>query len=515
MRRSKNNIGRIAATVIGMATIIGTACSPTEKTDLGIFDECGDVGSPTLKGSSSFNAQNQTYTLEGSGENIWFDNDHFHFLWKNINGDFILQAQMKFEGEGQHEHRKIGLMLREELTKESRHINGVVHGDGLTSLQYRSAIGAQTEEKTSPDKAPDVVKIERRGNNFILSTAVFGEPFTTIEVENLELNPNLYVGLFICSHNDSVMEKATFSNVQLTIPAKPDLVQYKEYIGSRIEIMDVATGSRKEIYSATNSLQAPNWTPDGKTLIYNCEGKLYAFDINSSTISEINTDFATNNNNDHVLSFDGKLLGISNHTADDNGQSNVYIVPITGGVPERITKEGPSYLHGFSPDGKSLIYTAGRNNASHLDIYKMDLETREEIRLTDAEGLDDGSEYAPDGSYIYFNSNRTGTMQIWRMKPDGSEQEQLTFDELNDWFPHVSPDGQTLVFITFGTDVDSGDHPFYKHVYIRTMPITGGEPKVIAYLYGGQGTMNVPSWSPDGKQIAFISNSIIEKSKTE
>lgn len=140
-------------------------------------------------------------------------------------------------------------------------------------------------------------------------------------------------------------------------------------------------------------------------------------------------------------------------------------------------------------------------------MYKISREGGNEIRLTTAEGLDDGSEYTPDGSYIYFNSVRTGTMQIWRMKPDGSDQEQVTHDPLNNWFPHISPDGKWIVFITFGNDVDPSDHPFYKHVYLRMMPTSGGKPKVVAYLYGGQGTMNVPSWSPDSRKIAFVSNS--------
>jgi len=130
--------------------------------------------------------------------------------------------------------------------------------------------------------------------------------------------------------------------------------------------------------------------------------------------------------------------------------------------------------------------------------------------LTDTPGLDDGSEYTPDGQYIYFNSNRTGTMQLWRMKPDGSAQEQVTFDAFNDWFPHISPDDRLIVFLSYLPEIDSGDHPFYKQVYLRMMPIEGGEPSIIAYVYGGQGTINVPSWSPDSKQIAFISNTKVE-----
>ena len=219
----------------------------------------------------------------------------------------------------------------------------------------------------------------------------------------------------------------------------------------------------------------------------------------------INSDFATSNNNDHVLSFDGSMLGISHHVSEEESKSIIFIMPAGGGKPERITAKGPSYLHGWSPDGRWLTYTAERSG--EYDIYKISVKRKKEIRLTDAPGLDDGSEYSPDGRYIYFNSARSGRMQLWRMKPDGTDQEQITSDGYNDWFPHISPDGKLVVFLTFMPDVKADDHPFYRHVYIRMMPAGGGTPKVIAYLYGGQGTINVPGWSPDGKQIAFVSNS--------
>lgn len=171
-----------------------------------------------------------------------------------------------------------------------------------------------------------------------------------------------------------------------------------------------------------------------------------------------------------------------------------------------IEGSGHAYLHGISPDNQTVIFTGWRNEK--YDLYAADVNTMEETQLTDTPFLDDGSEYSPDGEYIYFNSNRTGAMQLWRMKPDGSEQTQLTFDEnFNDWFPHISPDGEWILFISYGTDVASGDHPFYKHVTLRLMPVTGGEPEIVAYLYGGQGTINVPSWSPDSRFVAFVSNS--------
>ena len=270
--------------------------------------------------------------------------------------------------------------------------------------------------------------------------------------------------------------------------------------------MDVFTGERKILHQFPNSVQAPNWTPDGKTLIYNSEGLLYNYDLASGKIAVLNTGTARGNNNDHVLTFDGKYMGISsNHDKANNGQSAIYYVPITGGEPKKVTQKTPSYFHGWSPDGKLMVYTASRNG--DYDIYSIPRDGGTEKRLTTAKGLDDGPEYTPDGRYIYFNSVRTGSMQVWRMKPDGTDQEQITFDHLNNWFPHVSPDGKWVVFITFGNDVDPGDHPFYKHVYLRMIPIDGGEPKVIAYLYGGQGTINVPSWSPDSREIGFVSNS--------
>jgi TolB protein len=183
-------------------------------------------------------------------------------------------------------------------------------------------------------------------------------------------------------------------------------------------------------------------------------------------------------------------------------------VAATGGQPRQITPRGPSYLHSWSPDSRQLLFTGQRNQ--NFDIYRVPAAGGSEVRLTTAQGLDDGPEYTPDGKYIYFNSNRTGTMQIWRMRADGSQQQPVTTtNEYQDWFPHVSPDGKWLVFVSFlKEEVPAGDHPFYKHVYLRLLPISGkGQPKVIAYLYGGQGTINTPSWSPDSKRLAFISNS--------
>ena len=479
-------------------------CQQLSQPNLGLFESHSDIGNPGIEGKVEYNSKDQTYRLTGSGENIWFANDEFYFVWKRLKGDFLIRANMEFSGEGRHGHRKMGLIIRNSLTTGSEHINAVIHGDGLTSLQHRSKPGNNTEEKKSEAVMPDVLQLERKGNNYIMSAAKFGETFKQTEVSNLELNDVVYVGLFVCSHIHEHAETAVFSNVRIVKPALDDLIQYRDYLASNLEIMDIETGLRQIIFQSPISIQAPNWTTDNKKLIFNSEGLLLTYNLESSKINQLNTGFANQNNNDHVLSFDGKKLGISNHSQEDNGQSVIYILPSEGGEPARITTNSPSYFHGWSPDGNNLVFTGGRNG--NYDIYKININSKKEIRLTDAEGLDDGSEYSPDGKFIYFNSNRTGTMQLYRMEPDGSNPEQLTFDELNDWFPHVSPDGKWIVYLSYGTGVDSGAHPFYKHVYLRLMPADGGEPKVIAYLYGGQGTINVPSWSPDSKKISFVSN---------
>jgi TolB protein len=494
----------LQATALVVLMISTTTQSLAQRKALGAFDEQTDVGKVIKPGSATYDAAKDEYAVAGSGTNMWFGEDEFHFVWKRMKGDFILTARAQLVGRGVEAHRKMGWQVRSTLDTDSPHASAVVHGDGLASLQFRRTKGANTEEVKSSVTAPDVIQLERRGGKLLMSVARYGDPFTTHEVSDLALGDEVYVGLFVCSHNKDVIERAVFRDVRITVPAAENFVPYRDYIGSSLELLDVARGSRRIIHTSPDSLQAPNWTPDGRALIYNRNGRLYRFDLAQKTPAEINTDFAVNNNNDHVLSFDGRMLGISHHTKEDENKSNVYVLPTRGGKPRRITARGPSYLHGWSPDGKFLVFTGERNGA--FDIYKISVSGGDETRLTTADGLDDGPEYTPDGQYIYFNSNRTGLMQIWRMKPDGSNQEQITDDEYNNWFPHVSPDGKWIVFLSFLKDVNSGDHPFYKHVYLRLMPAAGGVPKVIAYVYGGQGTINVPSWSPDGKRVAFVSN---------
>lgn len=291
--------------------------------------------------------------------------------------------------------------------------------------------------------------------------------------------------------------------------------QHPEPSHSYLEIYDVPTRTHRVLREFPFVIEAPNWTPDGKWLIVNRDGRLYRIAVDGSTsLVEIPTGAITQCNNDHVLSADGKWLGLSsNDPAQRQYNSYVYTVPFEGGEPRKITPSGPSYLHGISPDGKNLAYCAFRDVDPEADVYTIPVKGGKETRLTDAPGLDDGPEYSPDGKYIWFNSVRTGRMQVWRMKANGKAQTQMTFDkDMNSWFPHVSPDGKKVVYIAYHDyEVAPGSHIADLNVQLRMIPAAGGEPEVLEELFGGQGSLNVNSWSPDSRQFAYVRYRLAEE----
>jgi TolB protein len=274
-------------------------------------------------------------------------------------------------------------------------------------------------------------------------------------------------------------------------------------VESTLEIVSIETAERTVVYRTKDHFEAPNWSLDGRTLLFNSRGRLYTIPVTGGQPTLLDTGTATRCNNDHGYSPDGRWLAIS-HSPEQ--VSLIYVLPATGGEPRLVTPKGPSYWHGWSPDGKTLAYCAERNG--EYDVYTIPVEGGEETRLTTAPGLDDGPDYSPDGKYIYFNSERTGLMQIWRMRPDGSQQEQVTNDGQADWFPHPSPDGKWICFLSYDPDVKG--HPPNKNVRLRLMPSSGGAAKVLVELFGGQGTLNVPSWSPDSRRFAFVSYRLLE-----
>jgi TolB protein len=487
-----------------------------QNSGVGIFQFNSDIGNPKKAGSAVYNTSDQSYTIKAGGYNIWFERDEFHYLYNKIKGNFILTANFEFPGIGINSHRKTGWMVRETTEDRSPHISATLHGDGLTVLQWRGEEGAAMrdpqDELFADTSWYNIIQIERSGKTIIMRGAHPGEPFHTIGSHIMEnLSDEVLAGLFVCSHDPEVIEEARIWNVRIDKPVSDNYDPDKSgYLGCRLETMNVFDGKRKVIFEKPDRFEAPNWMPDGKKLLFNMDGLLYKIPVEGGQLEKLNTDFACKNNNDHGISFDGKLLAISCHREGlPGGGSTVYVLPITGGVPKMVTKNTPSYFHGWAPNNKEVVYVAQRNGIPVYNIYRNSIRGDREVALSNNKTGEhvDGCEYSPDGKYIYYNGSHTGTMQLWRMNPDGSGREQLTNDKYNNWFPHISPDGKWIAFISFSHDVSPNDHPSYKNVMLRLMPASGGEPKTIAFLYGGQGTINVSSWSPDSKQIAFVSNS--------
>jgi TolB protein len=282
-------------------------------------------------------------------------------------------------------------------------------------------------------------------------------------------------------------------------------------IRSSLRTVDVQSGRVDTVFSEDRHFEAPNWSLDGGFFVVNSRGRLYRLPARGATrLEEIPTGFATRINNDHGISPDGRRLVFS-HAAEEHVTdpaqawlaSSVYIVPIAGGpAPVKVTTKAPSFWHGWSPDGQALAYVGRRDD--EWDVYTIPVGGGEERRVTTCRGLDDGPDYAPDGRFIYYNSVCSGKMEIWRIRPDGSGAEQLTRDAYSNWFPHPSPDGRWVVYLAYLED--QGDrHPFGKHVKLRLMDLRDGSVRDLTRpFFGGQGTLNVPSWSPDSRRVAFV-----------
>ena len=494
-----------AASLLVLCNCFSLVPATARADELGGFENQGEVGKPGQPGSAVFDPKAHSYVLAGGGENMWFTNDAFHFVWKRVSGDFALQAAIEFLGSGGNAHRKACLMARQSLAPDSAYVDVAVHGDGLTSLQFRETPGGTTHEIQAKVSRPARVGLEREGEVFFMTLPNGDEPSAKLSPGGafirLTLTDPVYIGLAVCAHDDRVLERARFSDAEL----QPKAAQAgkEPVLHCTLETVPIGSKDRRVVYHTLDHIEAPNWSRDGKHFLFNSGGRIYRLPVAGGKPDLIDTGLATKCNNDHGLSPDGTQLAISDQS--QNGKSLIYVLPASGGTPRRITTLGPSYWHGWSPDGATLAYCAERNG--EFDIYTIPAAGGEEKRLTSAKGLDDGPDYSPDGKFIYFNSDRTGTMQIWRMRANGSDQQQVTFDEFNNWFPHPSPDGKWLAFLSYDKEVTG--HPANKPVRLRLMPVGGGPAQDLARLFGGQGTINVPSWSPDSRQVAFVSYELI------
>jgi hypothetical protein len=506
-------------------------CFAGAQDSVGIFEKHSDVGMVLHAGTATFDPATKTYTLTGSGENMWSTADAFQFAWKKVSGDVELTADISFANSTGNPHKKAVLIFRQSLDSDSVYADIALHSSGLIALQYRDEKGAKTHEVQSsvapmrfalpardssmeipvkPTFMPIRLRLTRRGDYVYMSLAVAGgNAKYDGESYRLPLEGTFYAGIGVCAHDKDAIETARFSDVSLRPLPTPS---EKSVLHSTLEKVEVDSTDRTAIYVATGRFEAPNWSRDGSYLLFNRSGHLEKLPVAGGKLETLNTGSADHLNNDHGISPDATQLAVSDNTAETksaDGQpahdSLIYVVPISGGMPRRITQNSPSYWHGWSPDGRTLAFVGQRNG--DFDIYTIPATGGDEARLTTANGLDDGPEYSPDGQYIYFNSERTGHMQIWRMKADGSGQEQVFSDDYNNWFPHISPDGKWMVFLTYEKDVTG--HPENKEVMLRLMSFEDKKITMLAKLFGGQGTINVPSWSPDSKYVAFVSYALI------
>jgi TolB protein len=523
------NVLSVGAASLAIAGVLTLQPRVIARQSLGAFTSSQDVGKPSTigGGSASFDAATKVYAIAGGGENVWSTADHMHYVWKKVSGDAMLAATIAFVASqpdtGMPDpHRKAMLMIRQSLDSDSPYADVAVHGDGLASLQWRDVKGGVTHEVQSGVTGPKRVRLEKRGNYFAMSMANAGEELHPAGGSaRVDLTGEFYLGIAVSAHNTGRIEKATFSDVEVGTPpvAAPGA---KTTLINTLETISLKSKDRRVVYVVTQPgrIEAPNWFPDTtNTLYFNNGGKLFKVQAelpgqkpNPDRVKEpaaVDLGPLTRINNDHGLTLDGTLWAISDQSQivgmGTQRPSLIYTVSVGGGPAKKLTELGPSYFHGWSPDGKRLAYCAQRNG--NFDVYTISVNGGEETRLTTAEGKDDGPEYSPDGQYIYFNSERTGAMQIWRMKVDGSGQEQLTSDDAENWFPHISPNGQLMAYLTYEKGV--GDHPENKDVMLKVMDLATKKVDVLTKLFGGQGTINVNSWSPNSQYLAFVSYQIV------
>jgi len=473
---------------------------------VGIFDAHEDVGESPKKGAVEYNSAGGEYRVTGGGANIWSTTDAFQFAWKRLSGDATVTADVQFIGVGKVDHRKAVLMFRQSLDPGAAYADVALHGDGLTSLQFRPSAGAETEEVKAAVNAPRRIRIERRGNQFTMYTGNPGEELKEAGTASVLLSDPVYVGIGVCSHDADVLETAVFSNVKLET-AK----EHARRRSSKISILSLADKSIRVIYASDQVFEAPNWSPDGKYLLSNSRGSIYRISLDGAAPEpqKVNLGTLSHCNNDHGISSDGKWLALSASSSAPGSQ--VFLASIDGANPRLMTPKYPSYFHGWSPDGRWLAFVGERDG--HFNLFRVAAGGGEEQRLTSRPAYDDGPDYSPDGTWIYFNSDRSGSWDIWRMPadgagPDDAKAERVTQDELEDWFPHPSPDGKWLAFLSFPKGTKG--HDAETDIQLRMMPLPGAklktaEIRVLANIFGGQGTINVNSWSPDSKKFAFVS----------
>ncbi len=470
---------------------------------LGVFEGQTDIGKVNPPGTASFDAANGSYTVASAGWDLWADHDAFHMVWKKMSGDFSLTADVQLApaSAGSHPNRKAFLMLRQTLDPDSMYADAAVHNSGETALQYRAAKGDSTQDIYFDKGAPQTMRLEKRGDTITLFVSMKGEPLHQAGASiKLHFAEPFYVGLGVCSHRDGAPERATFSHLDLkplTAPQNPAPLA----LTSTLKTIDARESYRRALIVLTGweHIEAPNWSRDGKTLIFTRDGGLWTIPVAGGEASAIDTGNAMGCTGSHGLSPDGKWLAMTCGMKDIAGK-RVYVIPATGGTPRTVTTNANSWFHSWSPDGKTILFS--RPDHGSLNIFAIPAEGGDEKVLTTGTGISDDPDYSPDGQYIYFNSDRAGGMEIFRMRPDGSNVEQMTFDEKRNWTAHPSPDGKSVLILSYASDVTT--HAANRDVTLRILDAGTKKVRDLVEIVGGSGTDNVPNWAPDGTHFAFV-----------
>lgn len=485
---------------LGSTTVLAQATSGS----IGTFESQTDVGSVTPSGTAKYDANRGVYDVTSAGANMWSTVDAFHFVWKKISGDISMAADMTFpETTGTHDpHRKAVLILRQTLDADGIYVDAAQHGSGMTALQYRRERGATTQDIELNIDAPQRVRLEKRGDTITMFLSNHGEPLHQVGASiKLHLEDPFYAGIGVCSHNKDAVERATFSHVTF---GPPELSTGPSVLYNTLQTIGIEDNFRRAMVLATGpgKMEAPNWSRDGKSLIFNREGHIWTIPSEGGSATMLNTGAATNCTGSHGLSPDGKWLAIS-CSMPGKPETRVYIVSGDGGEPRLLTENPSSYFHSWSPDGKTILFTRP-NHTGGGNILSIPVEGGQEKPLTTGSGISDDPDYSANGKWVYFNSDRGGgPMQIWRMRPDGSGAEQVTSDEFNNWTPHPSPDGKSILILSYDQGVTG--HPANKDVALRILNVSDGKIRTLVNIVGGAGSDNVPNWAPDGTHFAFVS----------
>ena len=499
----------LALLICAATTMSAQAGGParTQASALGLFQSESDIGHAVPAGSAHYDAARHIYTIASAGANTWYHVDQFNYLWTRASGDLAITARISFPprrySHDPNPHRKGLLMFRQSLAPGSAYVDAALHGVGLTALQYRRERGANTPDIELTINAPQTIRLEKRGDIFTLYVSQAGEPLHQVGASvQLHLRAPYYVGLGALSHDAQTTDVIAFSHVAIE-RLKPLPQSTKRVLYSTLQTIEYTNQYRRAVVirSVPGYMQSADWAPDGKSILVWEDGRLeripYLDPDAGGPPQAIDTDGLVGCSGNFGLSPDGKALAVSCSRVPGGARQVYLLAGAGGGVPRQLTRGvAASFFHAWSPDGKTVAFTRG--SASRADIFTIPAAGGPETRLT-SDAVNDGPVYSSDGQYIYFDSSRSGTTQIWRMRSDGSQAEQITDDDALDSSPHISPDGMTLAFLSQQPRYADGRGP----AALEVMRFDDGLIQRVVGLRGDRGSFSMQPWG-NAKRFAFI-----------